>query len=82
MGEIQDGIPPPFERNDSSIQEGMNMIDDADYEEALIHLLSSKLKGLKYNDEYDKQGKLYRFAQGRGFERDVFERAYRQLHKN
>lgn len=68
--------------NDSSIQEGMNMIDDADYEEALIHLLSSKLKGLKYNDEYDKQGKLYRFAQGRGFERDVFERAYRQLHKN
>ena len=68
--------------SDSSIQQGMEMIEEEDYEKALVHLLSGKLKGLKYNDEYDKQGKLYRFAQGRGFERDVFERAYQHLHKN
>lgn len=68
--------------SDASIQQGMEMIEEEDYEEALVHLLSNKLKGLKYNDEYDKQGKLYRFAQGRGFERDVFERAYQHLHKN
>lgn len=65
-----------------SIREGMAQIEETDYEETLVQLLSNKLKGLKYKDEYDKQGKLYRFAQGRGFERDVFERAYQQLHKN
>jgi len=61
------------------IQEAINIIDDGEYEEMLASLLKTKLVGLKYEFEYEKQGKLYRFAQSRGFENNVIERALRNI---
>jgi regulatory protein len=54
-------------------------IDDGEYEEMLASLLKTKLAGLKYEFEYEKQGKLFRFAQSRGFENNVIERVLRNL---
>ena len=50
------------------IQEALNGIDDDEYCSTLQELMQSKLKSLKYKDEYDKRAKLLRFAQSRGFE--------------
>lgn len=54
-------------------------IDDGEYEEMLASLLKTKLVGLKYEFEYEKQGKLFRFAQSRGFENNVIERVLRNI---
>lgn len=61
------------------IQEAINIIDDGEYEEMLASLLKTKLVGLKYEFEYEKQGKLFKFAQSRGFENNMIERALRNI---
>ena len=53
------------------ILNAIGTIDDGEYEEMLASLLKTKLVGLKYEFEYEKQGKLFRFAQSRGFENNV-----------
>jgi regulatory protein len=58
------------------------LIDEDDYDELLFELLKSKLRGLKYESEYEKQGKLFRFAQSRGFENKFIERAIRKIDKD
>jgi len=62
-----------------AIQNAMSTIDDGEYEELLASLLKTKLVGLKYEFEYEKQGKLFRFAQSRGFENNVIERVIRGI---
>lgn len=54
-------------------------IDDGEYEELLASILKTKLSGLKYEFEYEKQGKLFRFAQSRGFENNVIDRVLRTI---
>jgi regulatory protein len=54
-----------------TILNAIGTIDDGEYEEMLASLLKTKLVGLKYEFEYEKQGKLFRFAQSRGFENNV-----------
>ena len=61
------------------ISEALNTIDDGEYEEMLASILKTKLGGLKYEFEYEKQGKLFRFAQSRGFENNVIEKALRSI---
>ena len=61
------------------ISEAISTIDDGEYEEMLASLLKTKLVGLKYEFEYEKQGKLFRFAQSRGFENNVIEKALRSI---
>ncbi len=61
------------------IDDAINIIDEGEYEEMLASLLKTKLVGLKYEFEYEKQGKLFRFAQSRGFENNVIEQAIRSL---
>ena len=61
------------------ISEALNTIDDGEYEEMLASILKTKLVGLKYEFEYEKQGKLFRFAQSRGFENNVIEKALRSI---
>jgi regulatory protein len=61
------------------ISEALNTIDDGEYEELLASILKTKLIGLKYEFEYEKQGKLFRFAQSRGFENNVIEKALRSI---
>ena len=65
--------------NKDSILEAISTIDDGEYQEMLASLLKTKLVGLKYEFEYEKQGKLFRFAQSRGFENNVIERALRNI---
>ena len=61
------------------ILDAITTIDDGEYEEMLASLLKTKLIGLKYQFEYEKQGKLFHFAQGRGFENNVIERVIRSI---
>ena len=61
------------------INSALATIDDGEYEELLASILKTKLTGLKYEFEYEKQGKLFRFAQSRGFENNVIERVIRTI---
>ena len=61
------------------ILNAIETIDDGEYEEMLASLLKTKLVGLKYEFEYEKQGKLFRFAQSRGFENNVIDRVLRGI---
>jgi len=61
------------------IHSALDKIDEGEYEELLSTLLKNKLKSIKYNFEYEKQGKLFRFAQSRGFENNVIERVLRYI---
>lgn len=61
------------------INSALDKIDEGEYEELLSTLLKNKSKTIKYEFEYEKQGKLYRFAQSRGFENSVIERALRYI---
>ena len=61
------------------IAEALNSIDDDEYLELLVSLLKTKLKGLKFNSEYEKRGKLIRFALSRGFENRVIDTALKAL---
>lgn len=58
---------------------GLNTIDEGEYQEMLASILKTKLTGLKYEYEYEKQGKLYRFAQSRGFENQVIDKVLRNM---
>lgn len=61
------------------INYALQKIDDGEYEELLAAILKSKLSSLKFDYEYEKQGKLFRFAQSRGFENNIIERVIRTL---
>lgn len=61
------------------ISASLNIIDEGEYEELLASILKTKLATIKYEFEYEKQGKLYRFAQSRGFENSVIEKALRLI---
>ncbi len=41
--------------------------EEIDYEDTLIGLLKNKIKNIKASNEYEKKGKLVRFALQRGF---------------
>ena len=61
------------------ISEALDAIDEGEYDEMLASILKSKLAGLKYEFEYERQGKLFRFAQSRGFESQAISRVLRTL---
>ena len=65
--------------DENLISEALGVIDEGEYEEMLASLLKTKLSTLKYTYEYEKQGKLFRFAQSRGFEYGVTERVMRSI---
>lgn len=59
------------------IENALNVIDVGEYEEMLAQLLKNKLQTIKYDYEYEKQGKLFKYAQSKGFETNVIERIIR-----
>ncbi|MGC3977631.1 MAG: regulatory protein RecX [Paludibacteraceae bacterium] len=61
------------------IAESMDTIDEGEYEEQLARLLKSKLHTITYEFEYEKQGKLFRFAQSRGFESNIIDKTLRRI---
>lgn len=50
------------------IDNALDQINEKDYKESLGDILSHKIKSIKEDDPYQLRAKLYRFAQGRGFE--------------
>ena len=61
------------------IRDSLTSIDDTEYQEMANQLVINKLRGLKYNDNYERNGKLYRYLAGRGFESDVIHNAIHGL---
>ena len=69
----QKGLPSDL------INNALNTIDDGEYEEMLAVILKNKLKTIQWEYEYEKQGKLFAFAQSRGFESAVIDRVIRTI---
>lgn len=67
--------------SDELIHQALSTIDEGEYEEMLASILKTKLSGLKYEYEYEKQGKLFNFAQSRGFESQVINRVVKSINK-
>jgi regulatory protein len=61
------------------IEDALQEIDDEAYNELLIKLLKEKSKKTKFINEYDKKGKLIRFAQSRGFEFEAINDALKLI---
>lgn len=61
------------------INKALSNIDEGEYEEMLATLLKNKMQNIKYEYEYEKQGKLFRFAQSRGFENNIIDRVLRNI---
>lgn len=61
------------------INNALKTIDEGEYEEMLAVILKTKLKTISWEYEYEKQGKLFTFAQSRGFESAVIDRVIRTL---
>ena len=57
-----------------TIEEALGQIEEEEYLEKLQQILKDKLRSLKYSSEYEKKGKLFKFAQSRGFESDAISK--------
>jgi regulatory protein len=55
------------------ITDSLNGVDEDEYLEILLSILKGKISTIKYNSEYEKRGKLIRFALSRGFESNAIE---------
>jgi len=55
----------------NDIEDALSLIEDADYEAALVALLRFKIKTLDDPQSYEGKTKLFRFAVSRGFEPSV-----------
>ena len=57
----------------------LDEVAEDDYEEILLPLLRTKLRSLKYSDDYEKRMKLIRFAMQRGFSYSQADRCVSKL---
>ena len=57
---------------------GMEEIDEREYMEMLSGLIEQKKKSIKAHTDYERNGKLIRFAIGRGFEMEAILRCVKQ----
>lgn len=57
---------------------GMEEIDEEEYMRILATLVEQKKKSIKARTEYERNGKLIRFAVGRGFEMEAVLRCVKQ----
>lgn len=61
------------------ISRAMQEIDEEEYRVILASLLRKKRQGIKANNEYERNGKLIRFAIGHGYEMDEILRCIQQM---
>lgn len=54
--------------DNGSVNEAMKLIDEAEYLHILRELIKAKRKSIRGKSDYEVNGKLIRFAIGRGFE--------------
>ena len=62
-----------------TIEEAISQIEEEEYLEKLEQILKDKLRSLKYSSEYEKKGKLFKFAQSRGFESSAISKVIELL---
>ena len=62
-----------------TIEEAMSQIEEEEYLEKLEQILKDKLRSLKYSSEYEKKGKLFKFAQSRGFESSAISKVIQKI---
>lgn len=60
------------------ITQGMEEIDEQEYMEILTRLIEQKKRSVKARTEYERNGKLIRFAIGKGFEMEAVLRCVKQ----
>lgn len=60
------------------IAQGMEEIDEREYMEILSGLIEQKKRSVKARTEYERNGKLIRFAIGKGFEMEAVLRCVKQ----
>ncbi|MUP38746.1 RecX family transcriptional regulator [Labilibaculum sp. 44] len=53
------------------ISDAIDQLDEREYTQNLQDILSSKIKSIREEDPYQLRAKLFRFAQGRGFESQI-----------
>ena len=63
----------------ADIEEGLNEIDDEEYNAILASLLKQKSRSVKAATAYERNTKLIRFAVGRGFSMDEVLRHIKQV---
>lgn len=68
--------------NEELIDEALSYIDEEEYLSILEDMLKSKLATFKDLTDYEKRGKLFRFAQGKGFEPAAIEKVFQHLEEN
>lgn len=79
-GKIKIGYALKAKKIDEAlIISALSQIDEQETVDNLIALLQSKQKNLKYKDEFEKKGKLIRFALSRGFEMTTINQALKKL---
>lgn len=61
------------------ITESLEAIDEEEYFSILSSLIEHKKKSIKARTEYERNGKLIRFAISRGFEMEVILRCVKQI---
>lgn len=57
----------------------LDAIDEDEYQRILLELIAAKRKSVKAKSDYELNGKLIRFALGRGFDMDTVQRCLKQL---
>ena len=68
-----------LEMENEDINEGLESINEEDYKEVLLHILTQKNRQLKDSDAYIRKGKLIRHAMSRGFESYLITEVLQQL---
>ncbi len=58
---------------------GLEAIDESEYLSILSGLIEQKKRSVKANTDYERNGKLIRFAIGRGFEMEEILRCVKQV---
>ena len=65
--------------SEEMIQVALDEIDESEYQELLTGQLERKSRTVKARNGYEKNGKLIRFAVGRGYEVDEVVRCLKQI---
>jgi regulatory protein len=65
--------------NQEALDRAFEEIEEKDYSENLLKLITDKAQSIKAKDIYDKRNKLMRFAMGRGFESNRIYAVFKEL---
>ncbi len=57
--------------NSETIAYALCTIDEEEYKQMIIKLIKDKERGIKFNNQYERQGKLLRFMTSKGFETEA-----------